>query len=417
MEKRGRTDVLEALKKHDIAYHSNHHSLHPVISEYLKDKDWDEGVEEVKKREESGLKYLEKMFGVKPSAFIQPGGSWAPETPYALKEMGVPVYADGIFQDEPVWLCGALCIRYAMGFPEHSTFTDLKALKSRFDSIYNSKVARGGILVIYAHPCKFITEKFWDENFMHGRSPPPEEFKPAPLRSRKDFEESLQVFQAFLDFILSHPNIEVITFRDLQTLFQEPAERKLSLDQIFTLSEKASEHNDWQIIDKISVSPSEILRLFIELTANYLSRNTEPPESMPIRFTLGPTSMPPENPNLSHLHIKDLLNASSLAKHFMDAYGRIPSTIKVNEVEFGPALLLEAAAKTIRHYSRRRSLPETIELDGLPNIPEVAQRWNLLSRLKEQWRWGIFPPNFESKRIEELTLLQCWTMRPAVPAD
>ena len=158
LEKRGRTDVLEALKKHDIAYHSNYHSLHPVISEYLKDKNWDEGVEEVKKHEEPGLKYLEKMFGVKPSAFIQPGGSWAPETPYALKEMGVPVYADGIFQDEPVWLCGALCIRYAMSFPEHSTFADLEALKSRFDSIYNSKAARGGILVIYAHPCRFITE-------------------------------------------------------------------------------------------------------------------------------------------------------------------------------------------------------------------------------------------------------------------
>lgn len=418
LEKRGRTDVLEALKRHDIGYHSNYHSMHPVISEYLKDKGWDEGVKEVKKREKPGLEYLKKMFGVKPSVFIQPGGSWAPETPYALKEMDVPVYADGIFQEEPVWFCGALCLRYAMNFPEHSTFADLNGLKSRFDNIYNSKIAKGGILVIFMHPCMFVTEKFWDGvNFSHGRNPSPEEVAPAPLRRRKDVEESLQVFQFFLEFILEHQRVEVITYRDLPSLFQEPIERKLSLDQIFVLSEKASKHNDWQVINKISISPSETLQLFIELIARYLGKNMEPPEFIPIRFTLGPTFMPPENSSLSHMHIKDFLNASTFTKHFMEVYGRVPSAIKVNGVEFGPSLLLEAAAKAILHYSRQRSLPEIIKLEGLSNVPEVAQRWNLLNRLKEQWKWMIFPSNFESKRIEELTLLQCWTIRPVIPAD
>src|SRR5438093_10182149 len=35
LEKRGRSDVIEALKKHDIGYHSNFHSVHPTPSEYL----------------------------------------------------------------------------------------------------------------------------------------------------------------------------------------------------------------------------------------------------------------------------------------------------------------------------------------------------------------------------------------------
>ena len=30
LEKRGRTDVIAALRKHDIAYHSNLHSVHPT---------------------------------------------------------------------------------------------------------------------------------------------------------------------------------------------------------------------------------------------------------------------------------------------------------------------------------------------------------------------------------------------------
>src|SRR5437016_9956511 len=35
LEKRGRADVIEALKKHDIGYHANLHSVHPTPSEYL----------------------------------------------------------------------------------------------------------------------------------------------------------------------------------------------------------------------------------------------------------------------------------------------------------------------------------------------------------------------------------------------
>src|SRR5687768_18617429 len=35
LEKRGRRDVIEALKKHDIGYHSNFHSVHPTPAEYL----------------------------------------------------------------------------------------------------------------------------------------------------------------------------------------------------------------------------------------------------------------------------------------------------------------------------------------------------------------------------------------------
>src|SRR6266700_5788682 len=35
LEKRGRHDVIQALKKHDIGYHANFHSVHPAPSEYL----------------------------------------------------------------------------------------------------------------------------------------------------------------------------------------------------------------------------------------------------------------------------------------------------------------------------------------------------------------------------------------------
>src|SRR4051812_47229458 len=36
LELRGRRDVLRALSKHSIGYHSNYHSVHPTPSEYLR---------------------------------------------------------------------------------------------------------------------------------------------------------------------------------------------------------------------------------------------------------------------------------------------------------------------------------------------------------------------------------------------
>src|SRR4051794_7999236 len=54
LEKRGRTDVIEALKKHDIAFHSNFHSVHPTPTEYLADCGLLDGVSEFVRREGPG---------------------------------------------------------------------------------------------------------------------------------------------------------------------------------------------------------------------------------------------------------------------------------------------------------------------------------------------------------------------------
>ena len=46
LEQRGRTDVIAALKQHDIGYHSNTHSQQPTIAVYLQNAGWDDGVAE-----------------------------------------------------------------------------------------------------------------------------------------------------------------------------------------------------------------------------------------------------------------------------------------------------------------------------------------------------------------------------------
>src|SRR5215204_5647202 len=64
LEKRGRTDVIEALKKHDIGYHSNYHSVHPTPSEYLADCGLLDGMQEFIRREGGGAADVRRVFGV-----------------------------------------------------------------------------------------------------------------------------------------------------------------------------------------------------------------------------------------------------------------------------------------------------------------------------------------------------------------
>src|SRR5438067_13921033 len=64
LEKRGRTDVIEALKQHDIAFHSNFHSVHPTPTEYLADCGLLDGIAEFVRREQPGADDVRRVFGV-----------------------------------------------------------------------------------------------------------------------------------------------------------------------------------------------------------------------------------------------------------------------------------------------------------------------------------------------------------------
>src|SRR5262245_42864226 len=94
LERRKRFDVVEALKKHEIGYHSNYHSTQPTPALYASNLDWDEGVAEFVRREEPGVRDVERVFGVAPSCYGQPGASWCAQSYAACRKWGM-VYLDG----------------------------------------------------------------------------------------------------------------------------------------------------------------------------------------------------------------------------------------------------------------------------------------------------------------------------------
>jgi len=75
LESRHRTDVIDALKHHEIGYHSNFHSRQPTLAEYEAVLDWEQGAEEFDRRERPGFDAVARIFGRKPTCFGQPGSS------------------------------------------------------------------------------------------------------------------------------------------------------------------------------------------------------------------------------------------------------------------------------------------------------------------------------------------------------
>src|SRR6516162_7311855 len=62
LERRGRRDVFEALRKHDIGFHANFHSVHPTPTEYLADCGLLDGMAEFVRREGGGAADIRRIF-------------------------------------------------------------------------------------------------------------------------------------------------------------------------------------------------------------------------------------------------------------------------------------------------------------------------------------------------------------------
>src|SRR5713226_9569265 len=81
LERRGRRDVIEALRKHDIGYHANFHSVHPTPTEYLADCGLLDGMAEFERREGPGAADIRRIFQKETLVcYGQPGSSWGAQT-------------------------------------------------------------------------------------------------------------------------------------------------------------------------------------------------------------------------------------------------------------------------------------------------------------------------------------------------
>src|SRR5579859_6303874 len=288
---RGRRDVLAALARHEIGYHSNLHSAHPVHVEYLEGMGWENGITAVLEREAAGVADVRELTGQSPATYCKPGSNWSPQVLVAMTRLGIPTFCDAPFESapgQPVWYCGSLCLgahtsfdRYFGADPVHRR----SQMRRDFQTLLDRRRASGGVVAMYTHPCRLITSSFPD-NFTAGQNPPRSTWRPAPTRPRSEIEALMAEFDDFLHWIATETDARTTTYREL---WESRRRNNVWLDRA-GLSELIGDDSTVLVSRQVAgswLSPAEQLGVVLWAAAWQIEHGGLP-DLTPVRPVLGP---------------------------------------------------------------------------------------------------------------------------------
>ncbi len=415
LEARGRQDVIEALKRHDIGFHANYHSVQPTPALYLSRLGWHEGVREFIRREGPGVRDVARIFGMLPSCYGQPGSSWGPQQYGAMRHWRIPVYLDAgrhvQLDGKPFWYCGILnlyaltaTIRCELDRPEQ-----LAEGKAEFEQHYRQLIGEGGgpVSIVY-HPCEFVHAKFWDGvNFSRGANPPRQRWQVPPMKRPEQIELAFRNFEQYVRFIKDHANVRFMTARDAVTLYEDRSIGHRFLAE--PLADAALERGvTWQVHRRIyALSASEIFYLMLAAHAARLDGASSPRPTLP--FTpLGPTE-----PTVEHEAVEtDGSQFNRTVRDVLDyvRYHRaVPPAVWLGSKVVAPESFYMALAR----YVARGEVPGPDERVLIEPATLTAASY-VADDQAGLWGWVIFPPGFRAPEMMELAKRQAWTIKPAI---
>jgi hypothetical protein len=419
LEQRGRRDVIDALKEHEIGYHSDFHSVQPTPALFMSQQGWDDGVVEFNRRERQGMLDVQRITGQKPSCYGQPGSSWGPQQFGAMRQWGMPVYLDAgshvKLDGGPFWYCGILnlyalkaTLRTNLGGPQ-----DLEEAKKRFDAASQELLAEGGGLVsIYYHPCEFVHKQFWDGvNFARGANPPRSEWKMPPQKTPEESRIAYETFEGYIRHIKAHPDVQFVTAKEALELYRDTAQRHVFRnDDVLAIAEKIRDDVGFCRVGSMALAASEQLVILNE----FLRQHETGPNSSTIRLAAtpyGPTQPPPNHDTVS-ASLSQFMRTSQDVAEYLEVHGRVPNAVWLGSSPVSPESYLVTLAAAVRSIAQAKPLPETIEF----RPAQLSAARYVADDNPRLWGWVIFPAGFKAPEMMELAKRQAWSLKPALRA-
>jgi hypothetical protein len=436
LEKRGRTDVIEAMKKHDIGFHANFHSVHPAPAEYLADCGLLDGMAEFTRREGPGAADVRRVFGLPTLVcYGQPGSSWAPQAIAALPACGiaphgVPCYVDSGnhigFKGIPFWYCGALVV-YDMHPNETrmDLFADggLERGEKDIDEIAD-RLSRGGggLISIFYHPCEWVTSEFWDAaNFRRGANPPREQWKLPAQRPKEQSEQAFTRFAAYIDHIRSLPGVRFVTASELPGMYPDALRTQGATEADVRDLAAAILAPDFKGLDDVTLggkvfSPADQFEVLTLATADLIDHPspTLPPRAVPLESLLGPDSSPPQEPAEPREPIAwPAFRRSVLdARDYVRVNHRVPPRVFIGNDATSPGDFLIGLASAYAHHQQAGQFPDSV---GLGRDVQVLTANHVVKDGPNVYGgWIIHRVYFRAPKILEVARLQAWTLKPAL---
>jgi hypothetical protein len=428
LERRGRVDVIAALRKHDIGYHGDFHSVHPAPAEYLADCGLLDGAAEFARRERAGAADVRRIFGRESlSCYGQPGSSWAAQAIVALPRIGIaPLYLDEGSQvgldDKPFWYAGALNV-YSMGM----NFTRMKLHEANGLDEANRSVTEiahrlvgegGGLISIMYHPCEFVHQKFWDSvNFSRGANPPREQWKLPPQLPPEETELALGRFAKYIDHVKSL-GVSFVTASDLPGLYADRVRSQgLGETDFLRLARTLADPNamgvDYQVLSGQALSPADQFELLVLATGELMDgRAITFPRAA--KGLLGPDSLAgPVREGGQVVPWLAFRDAALDVRDYVRVQGRVPSRVFIGPDAVAPADFLAGLARVYLFQREHGKPPLDVRLGkGLSVLTEV----HVAKDPAGHFNWVIHKPGLQPEKILDVARLQAWTLKPAVRA-
>jgi hypothetical protein len=468
---RGRRDVIEALARHDIGYHSDLHSAHPCVSEYCEPLSWEHGEALFRRLESQGYHDVQAVFGKPCSTFGQAGGAWAPQIYPVLRQWGVPTYVDegpwvGLRQ-APFWYMGLLHVfglgpnrlRFALGEPG----AELDAVALFHAAARRLAKADGGLLSIYFHPNEWVSDVFWDAvNFAGGHNPGERPVvvqhlassasdRRPDVRMAYDCVSSLAVqpaeqerrFAAMGTFLhqVALADVSGVTCADLPRLYPDQALHGfVGRNEVLDATARWDDEVSFVRVERGWLSAGELLLAVCDLLTGVeglapgVGRRVARPVSVDgPRADVPPLERPVEVPFSSlaaaatRLHVACLTGDREpvVAEVDLDWPGGLapveplplraarplPAGVWVGPLEVRPEEFLLGCLRALRSLAVHGEPPGLVELRPTRFAPA-----DYVTDAPDSFRWACFPEDFRAPRLVAHARRQAWTLKPAVLA-
>lgn len=426
LEQRRRTDVIAALARHEVGYHSNTHSQQPTVAQYESVLDWEAGQEEFDRRERAGFDDVSRIFASPPICYGQPGFSWAPQAYPVLKKWGVNVYLDDGEQvqldGKPFWYGGLLNIfgiQAGRQLQPNSDWSNLERAQGEFKTLYDEISSRppGGLVSFMFHPTQLVSKEFWDAvNFAHGANPPRSEWKLQAENSREQTERAFQYFEGLITYIKSFPGVRFVTASEAYLIYRDKAHgRVFGVEQIAEIASHVKPEITYQCHDNCAVAASEVFWLLNSFTARFVNQG----DIQPVQ--LGTTPFGPSSRwdgattagEDMRVEWSQFSRTSLDVNEFIKTHQAIPNAVWFGIKPATPEAYLLALASVTAMLVSKGKPPGFVTI--LP-AELAASKW-VANDSPSIWEWPIFPPGFHSAHLMELARLQAWTIKPAILED
>jgi hypothetical protein len=393
LEQRGRTDVIQALGKHCIGYHSDWHSIQPVPAVSLQHLGLLEGADDFERRQRGGFEDVGRVFGITPVCYGQPGSSWAPQSNLALRRMGVHVYLDEGTQvgynDQPVWYGGLLYV-YSMGPYQIRADIDHPGRESDAFSQFDAAAKHfaetgGGLISTVYHPTEMVHTEFWDAvNFAKGAVRPREEWVLPTRRGKEDAERCFRILKAYVQHAKSIPGVEFVTANDLLRIYANPLPP--AVDKL-VLARHFKQNINFLALPAGDLSSADILLQLLGLPAQYVDGPTHSGLTTYTEATIPAF--------LFDVSLQDV-------KSFIETNHRLPSEVFVG-------------AKTLSLADFAATLAGHLLSEGPVRVEhgKVGFEQYFSTDAAGSFSWPIHPKGFAPEELLALARLQGWTLKPA----